>query len=223
MPLEQRTQVLLHQRQLHDLGQRKFRADPESAAEPGTAPARASITSASCVAGSVRPTASSGDANCAPSMMSPHLINSASGLASNPNFSRCDVGQEFRAGLVRGIVELLARMIVPEMLGVLRLQERALMMVEPPGQGGRARIFEIHDRIFVAVERAVLKRRRRLVRHPGVEKFGARVDALAVKARKDRRGRGPVETLVVETDPNFQVALPLHAPPDRTSPESKVN
>ena len=46
--------------------------------------------------------------------------------------------EQFRAGLERGIVKLLARMIVPEMLGVFGLQERALVMVEPPGELRRA-------------------------------------------------------------------------------------
>ena len=55
----------------------------------------ASITSASCMAGSASATAASGEANCAPSMMSPHLISSAMGRASNPNFSDAMVARNF--------------------------------------------------------------------------------------------------------------------------------
>ena len=45
-------------------------------------------------------------------------------------------------------------------------EERALVMVEPPGQLRRVGIFEIDDGVLVAVEDTVFERLRSFVRHP---------------------------------------------------------
>src|SRR5208282_3209168 len=107
-----------------------------------------------------------------------------------------------------GIVKLLPRMILAEMLRVFGLQERALVMVEPPGKLRRGRIFEVNDGVLVAVEHAILERLRSLVRHSGVEEFGIRIDALPVKPREDRGGGSSVEALVMKADANPQLNLP---------------
>src|ERR1700691_6016454 len=107
-------------------------------------------------------------------------------------------------------------MILTEMLGVGGRQKRALMVVEPPSEFGRAGIFEIHDGVFVAVECAVLEGLRGLVRHAGVEEFGGGIDALLVKARENRGGGGSVEAFIVEANPHLQ--FPLLAPPRQGAP-----
>ena len=129
--------MFFHHRQLHDSRSGMY---ARSGISCGTrfGSGAASITSAICIAGSERLTASSDEANCAPSMMSPHLISSAIGLPSNPNFSDAIVGQELGAGFVSRIVKFLARMIVAEMFGVCRGEKGALMMIEPPGKQRRA-------------------------------------------------------------------------------------
>ncbi len=124
-------------------------------------------------------------------------------------FFGSDGSEKLGAGLVGRIVKLLARVVVPEMLGVLRLQERALMVVEPPGQQRGAGILEIDDGVFVTVESAVLKRLRGLVGHAGIEEFRVGIDALPVEAGKDRRRRRPVEAFIVKADSNRHSLPPL--------------
>src|SRR5271170_7199066 len=96
------------------------------------------------------------------------------------------------------------------------------MMVEPPGELWRAGIFEVHDGVFVAVECPVLEGLRGLVRHAGVEELGHRIDALFVKARENRGGRGSVEVFIVEADPDLQFPL-LSTPAARSSAQGKAN
>ena len=114
-----------------------------------------------------------------------------------------DGGEELGAGLVGGVVEFFAGMILAEMLGVGGLEERALVVVEPPGEQRRARVFEIDDGVFVAVKGAVFKGLRGFVRHAGVQEFGGGVDALATEAREDGGGGSSVEAFVVEANPDF--------------------
>ena len=146
------------------------------------------------------------------------------GAGVKSEFFGSDGREKFCAGFIGGIVELFPGMIVPEVFGVFRLQERALMMVEPPGQQRGAGIFEIDDGVFVAVERAVFKGRRGLVRHSGVAEFRVGVDALAIEARKYGGGGGPVEAFVVKTDSNHHCVPPgFHAATDRHILATKVN
>src|ERR1700693_5222358 len=106
-------------------------------------------------------------------------------------------------------------MIVAEMLGVLGLQERALVMVKPPRQLRRTGILEIHDGVLLAVKHSILEWLRSLVRHSGVEEFRVGMNALAVEPRKDRGGGSPVKTLVVEANANLQCML---LPPSTGTP-----
>jgi len=69
---------------------------------------------------------------------------------------RGDVGQEAGAGGVGGIEELAGaadRVLLAgqEMLVILRGEEGRLVMIEPPSDAGRGRVFEINDGVFVAV------------------------------------------------------------------------
>src|ERR1700733_3547501 len=81
-------------------------------------------------------------------------------------------------------------MVAAKVFGILRSKEGTLMMIEPPSKQGRAGILEIHNGVFVAVENTVFERVRGFVRHSGIHKLSVRMDALSVKAGKDRR-RGP--------------------------------
>src|ERR1700722_467495 len=102
-------------------------------------------------------------------------------------------------------------MIVAELLRILRRQERALVVIEPPGQLRRARILEIHDGVFIAVKRSIFERMRRLVGHARVVKIGVAIYAVAIKAGENRGRRSPVKTLVMETNSNVQIAAPVRA------------
>ena len=121
------------------------------------------------------------------------------------------VRQELGAGLVIRIVEFVAAAILAEILRVGGSQERALVMVKPPGHARRTRIFEIDDGIFIAVKQAVLERLPRLVSHPREMKLRVGLDALAKKTIEDRRRRRAIEASVVKAQPNFDRVC--HCPP----------
>ena len=63
-----------------------------------------------------------------------------------------DCGDETGAGLEIRIVEFSAALILLEMRCILRRKERALVVIEPPGNLRRAGILEIHDGVFVAIK-----------------------------------------------------------------------
>src|ERR1700733_15090610 len=120
-------------------------------------------------------------------------------LRIKSEFFGSDVSQKLRAGLVFRVVEFFAGVVSAKMLGVLRRQERALMMVEPPRQQRRTGVFEVHNRVFVAVKNSILERMRSLVGHSRVINLRVRMNAFAVEAFENRsRGRS-IETSVMKT------------------------
>lgn len=105
------------------------------------------------------------------------------------------------------------------MLRVGECEKRALMMIKPPCQFRRARILEIHDRIFIAVENVGLKRLRRFVDHSRVTEIRVCVDSLAVKPGENCRRSRAVETLVVKTNPDVQfLPFPQHKTGHKVKP-----
>jgi len=91
--------------------------------------------------------------------------------------------------------------VLAKMLGVLRREKCALMMVEPPGYFWRVGIFEINDRIFIAIEDAILPRRHSPVGHAAKSEFSVLIEALTVKAVKQRSRSRAVKTSIVEAKP----------------------
>ena len=85
------------------------------------------------------------------------------------------------------------------MFGVFGREERALVVVEPPGQPRIAGVFEIDDSVFVAVKEALFPGMFGLVGHPAEVEFGLGVEMLPVKAVKKRRGSSAIETTIMET------------------------
>jgi hypothetical protein len=108
-----------------------------------------------------------------------------------------DIGDKHSAGAIGRIVKLMAAMIVPEVLGVLRAQERALMMVEPPGEPRVGRIFEIDDGVHIAIEKPILKELGRFVSQAGEFKICGRSVLIPIKTAKVSRRGSTVETVVV--------------------------
>jgi hypothetical protein len=70
-------------------------------------------------------------------------------------------------------------------------------MIEPPRQVGIARIFEIYDGVFIAIEKLVLEKLRRLMRHPGVHEFRAGMKNTLHEAAEESRRRRAVEAVIV--------------------------
>src|SRR5262249_54053622 len=90
----------------------------------------------------------------------------------------------------------------------------ALVVVEPPRDARRARVFEIHDGILIAVEQPVFPGLRRTVRHPRELEFRLGIEVLAIETVKKRCRSHAIKATVVEaeTDPgHVQCAgLPSH-------------
>ena len=133
------------------------------------------------------------------------------GIESEP-LSR-HIRNQAGAGDVRRIVKLpaIGRLAHREHLGraglrlprqkiapVIGGKKRALVMVEPPRHPGRGGVFKVHYRVLALDERRLVEERpRRLVHQPMVRKLLRRPDALAMKAREQRRRACAIEAMIV--------------------------
>jgi hypothetical protein len=93
------------------------------------------------------------------------------------------------------------RTVVAKMLRIGRCKKRALVMIKPPGHAWRARILEIHNCIFIAIECAVGKRLRGTVRHARQPEVGVCMEAFAVETRKHGGRSRAVKAPVMEAQP----------------------
>jgi hypothetical protein len=78
------------------------------------------------------------------------------------------------------------------------------VVVEPPGNLGRARILKVHDCIFIAVKIVLVKKGSRPMQQSREDKFDVIADALPVKTGKHRRRGSTVKTPIVIKDPDSQ-------------------
>jgi hypothetical protein len=78
------------------------------------------------------------------------------------------------------------------------------MMIEPPGNPGRGRVFEVDNGVFVAGEFTLVKERAGSMDEAVVLVGGVRGDAFAMEASKERGRAGSVETFVVIENANLQ-------------------
>jgi len=62
------------------------------------------------------------------------------------------------------------------------------VMVEPPGDFGRAGILEIHDGVFVTIEVVFVKKRAGAMQQAGEHELDIVADPFPVKAREERSG-----------------------------------
>jgi hypothetical protein len=90
------------------------------------------------------------------------------------------------------------------MLSIRGREKSALMMIEPPGNFGRAGVFEIDDGVFVPREMGFVEQGSGAMQQAGELKLHVAANALAVKAGEDRGRRSSVETFVVIENFNFQ-------------------
>jgi len=90
------------------------------------------------------------------------------------------------------------------------------VVVEPPGDARRSRVLEVHDGVLVAVELGLVEQAAGAVHQPAEDELGVAADALTIEARKQRRARRPVKTLVVKEHPDAHpeplFLFSLHAP-----------
>src|SRR3974377_82355 len=107
---------------------------------------------------------------------------------------------QFRAGLVfRVVVHVLARESL-EILGVGWSQERALVMIKPPGHFWRVGILEIDDDILIAVEKRILPGVFCFVGHPAEAEFSFGVEMFPVETVEKRRRSGAIEAAIVKAE-----------------------
>jgi hypothetical protein len=130
-----------------------------------------------------------------------------------------DHGDETGARLEIRIIEFAIALILLEMGSILGREERALVMIEPPGNFRRTGILEIDDGILIAVEINLVKERARPMQEPGESEIHIPAYALAVEAGKERGGRGSIEAFVVIKNSDSQL-IPQFAPDFRRIPSS---
>ena len=150
-------------------------------------------------------------------MMSAHSTNSRHGLRIEPEALLRHLGDELRARPVIGIVELRVAGVLLEVRGVLRRQERALMVIEPPRDSRRWRVLEVDDGILVAGEVFLVEQRTGAMHQSNVLELDVLADAFAIEPRKKRRRTGSVKTLVVVKDPYLHRPFPM--PPAPATPD----
>ena len=133
-------------------------------------------------------------------MMSAHSTSSARSGASKPNLSRATVAMYFVQERKFGSYILRPLRSLAEMLGILRREECALMMIEPPGQARIGGVFEIDDGVFIAIEHAGLENLAGPMRQAGEHKFRIRMEFRFDKAAEKRRRSRAVEAMIVIED-----------------------
>jgi hypothetical protein len=80
---------------------------------------------------------------------------------------------------------------------VFRCQKGAEVMIEPPGNRGRGRVFEVDNRVFVAGKFLLVEKRAGAVHQAAEFIFRAGGDAFAMEPRKQRGRAGAVKTFIV--------------------------
>jgi hypothetical protein len=78
------------------------------------------------------------------------------------------------------------------------------MVVEPPGDARRGRVFEVDDGVLVAAKLALIEERSGAMRQAVVLVGGAGGNAFTVKAREQGSRAGSVKAFVVIKDANPQ-------------------
>ena len=78
------------------------------------------------------------------------------------------------------------------------------MMIEPPGQLFRRGVFEIHDRVFVAVKHVSVEEKVvRAMQQPTVTDFSVGMYSLLIKTGESRRRSDAIKTMTVVKDAKF--------------------
>ena len=115
-------------------------------------------------------------------------------------FRRANVRDEFCAGMKFRAEEFLSARVPAKVFRIRLRDERALVMVKPPGQAVAWGIFEIDDGVFIAIENTYVKQLPGPVHHPGVVELGLGINAGAIETREHGGRTGAIKTLIVKAD-----------------------
>jgi hypothetical protein len=96
----------------------------------------------------------------------------------------CGHGDETRTRFETGIVELAIALVLLEVGCVSGTQECALMVIKPPGNFGRARVLEVYDGIFVAIEIGLIEKRPGTMQQARINELAIAANPLGIEARK---------------------------------------
>src|SRR6266496_1046736 len=91
---------------------------------------------------------------------------------------------------------------------VLRSKKRRLVMIEPPGQFFGSGIFEINDRIFIAIKHSQVKKIPRSMKQTGVINIRFRMNAFLIKTREGGRRSDAIEAMTMIKQTKFHVRFP---------------
>ncbi len=111
-----------------------------------------------------------------------HQVGYRSGIETKPLLG--DGGDKAGAGFEIGIVKLAIALVLFKVACVGGSKERALVMIEPPGDFGRAGILEIDDGVFVAIKLLLVKQRPGAMKQSGEDETGVTANALPIEAGK---------------------------------------
>ena len=70
-------------------------------------------------------------------------------------------------------------------------------MIEPPGETVRWRVFEVDDRVFIAIEHCVVKERARSMKQSTIGHVSVRIYMSLIEARKDCGRSHTIEAMTV--------------------------
>src|SRR5664279_1045512 len=82
------------------------------------------------------------------------------------------------------------------------------MVIEPPRDAWRRRIFEIDNGVLVTNEFGFIEQRPGAMHQADILEFGVLANSLPVKSREECRRTGSVKTLVVVKDPYLHRPFP---------------
>src|SRR5579872_2679424 len=82
------------------------------------------------------------------------------------------------------------------------------MMVEPPGDFGRAGILKVHDGILVAVEILFIEQSSGAMQQSGENEMDIATNALAIETGKQCRRTRPVKATIMKENTNLQTNAP---------------
>src|SRR5436305_13878574 len=94
-------------------------------------------------------------------------------------------------------MKFLAAHIPAKMRFILRVQERALVMIEPPGKTMITGVFEIHDCILIPVELHVDEKLSSAVSESFVYEFRTLPDRRTIEVAEHGRGSKSVKAVIV--------------------------
>jgi hypothetical protein len=81
------------------------------------------------------------------------------------------------------------------------------VVVEPPGDFGRAGIFEVDNGVLVAIELLLVEEGTGAMEQPGVDEVHIAADSFAVKTGEQGGRASPVKTFVVIKNPHSQISF----------------